>query len=418
MGLWLRQAVCIVLLSLLLCAVPLSAQRQLSGAAEMKLALDRLNVLGTVLMIAAHPDDENNALLTYFARGRKMRTAYLSLTRGEGGQNLIGTEQGDLLGIIRTQELLAARLVDGAEQYFSRANDFGYSKTAEETLQKWGHDEILSDVVWTIRKLRPDIIVLRFSGGVDDGHGHHQSSAILGKEAFQAAADPKRYPEQLEWVKLWQAKRLLWNVFSFRGGRYGNEANQAGRLELDLGQYDPVLGFSYAEIAGMGRSMHRTQGFGAPEPKGSQTNSLVVVAGEPAKSDPFDGVDTTWNRVHGGGTPGEILKRAAGNFKLDRPQDTVPLLLEARASLAGIHDPWAELKRNEVDEAIALGTGLWLDATADRYSVVPGSTANIEVVTVNRSDFPIDLISVSIDGVGTAGLTKIARLQSTRSSKS
>ena len=166
-------------------------------------------------MIAAHPDDENTALLAYFARGRSMRTGYLSLTRGEGGQNLIGSEQSDLLGVIRTQELLAARRIDGAEQFFTRAIDFGYSKSADETLQKWGREKVLSDIVWVIRRFRPDVIVLRFSGTPRDGHGHHQSSAILGKEAFSAAADAHRFPEQLKYVQPWQAKRIMWNVFSF-----------------------------------------------------------------------------------------------------------------------------------------------------------------------------------------------------------
>src|SRR6266436_6626567 len=195
------------------------AQRDLSGAAEITLQLEKLNVLGSVLMIAAHPDDENTALLAYFARGRKARTAYLSATRGEGGQNLIGPEQGDLLGVIRTQELLAARRVDGAEQFFTRAIDFGFSKTPEETIAKWGHDRILSDMVFTIRHYRPDVIILQFSGTPRDGHGHHQASAILGKEAFFAAADKNRFPEQQ--IEPWKAKRLLFNALPFGGGQEG-----------------------------------------------------------------------------------------------------------------------------------------------------------------------------------------------------
>src|SRR5579871_4202498 len=190
-------------------------QRELSGAAEAKLALDRLNVVGSVLMIAAHPDDENTALLAYFARGRHVRTAYLSLTRGEGGQNLIGPEQGDALGIIRTQELLAARKIDGAEQYFTRAIDFGFTKTAEETFQHWPREKVLGDIVWDIRRFRPDVVILRFSGTPRDGHGQHQVSAILGREAFSAAADPSRFPEQLKYVEPWKARRLFFNAFSF-----------------------------------------------------------------------------------------------------------------------------------------------------------------------------------------------------------
>src|SRR2546423_4856577 len=196
-------------LSLLVLAPPVPAQRSFSGAAEIEQSLHKLNELGTVLHIAAHPDDERTPVLAYFARGRYMRTAYLSLTRGEGGQNLIGSEQGAQLGMIRTHELLAGRQIDGAEQFFSRAIDFGFTRTAEETMQKWGHDRILSDVVWVVRRYRPDVIILGFSGTPRDGHGQHQTSGILGKEAFTAAADPNKFPEQLRYVQPWQAKRLV-----------------------------------------------------------------------------------------------------------------------------------------------------------------------------------------------------------------
>src|SRR4029077_11422459 len=246
-------------------------------SAQARLALDRLNVVGSVLMIAAHPDDENTALLTYLARGRKVRTGYLSLTRGEGGQNLIGPEQGDALGVIRTQELLAARRIDGAEQFFSRAVDFGFTKTPKEALDKWGHDRILSDVVWVIRRFRPDVIILRFSGTPRDGHGHHQASAILGKEAFSAAADPTRFPEQLRYVKPWQARRLLYNIPTFTREMEQEAAKTPGRIEVDAGVYNPLLGLSYGEIAGMSRSQHRSQGMGAPERKGSTKNYLVTI---------------------------------------------------------------------------------------------------------------------------------------------
>src|SRR3954467_3777672 len=204
----LRTAAALALAALLVSA-PVSAQRPFSGAAEIEQSLHKLNELGTVLHIAAHPDDERTAVLAYFARGRHMRTAYLSLTRGEGGQNLIGSEQGAQLGIIRTHELLDARQIDGAEQFFTRAIDFGFSKTASETLQKWGHDRILSDIVWVVRNYRPDVILLGFSGTPRDGHGQHQTSAILGKEAFTAAADPAKFPEQLQYVQPWRARRVV-----------------------------------------------------------------------------------------------------------------------------------------------------------------------------------------------------------------
>ena len=188
---------------------PVPAQQSFSGTPELEQSLHRLNELGTVLMIAAHPDDERTAVLAYFARGRYMRTAYLSVTRGEGGQNLIGPEQGAQLGLIRTQELLAARRIDGAEQFFTRAIDFGFTKTASETIEKWGHDRILGDIVWVIRSYRPDVVILGFSGTPRDGHGQHQVSAILGKEAYTTAADPARFPEQLRYVQPWHAARLV-----------------------------------------------------------------------------------------------------------------------------------------------------------------------------------------------------------------
>jgi LmbE family N-acetylglucosaminyl deacetylase len=391
-----------LMLSLAIVGAPALGQRELSGTPEIMLALDRLNVLGSVLIIGAHPDDENTALLAYFARGRKFRTAYLSLTRGEGGQNLIGPERGDLLGIIRTQELLAARRIDGAEQFFTRAIDFGYTKSAEETFAKWGRERILGDVVWVIRRFRPDVIILRFSGTPRDGHGQHQVSAILGKEAFAAAADESRFPEQLRWVEPWQAKRLLWNVFTFRAEQQRAAEKMRKRLEIDTGQYDPVLGYSYGEIAGMSRSMHRSQGFGSAERKGSQKNYLVVVAGEPAQKDLMEGVTTTWNRVPGGMAVGELLSQAVRSFEPEHPEKTVPLLLKARRLLTSIHDPWAELKRKQLDEAISLATGLWLDATADHYNLVPGQGFKVEVEALNRSPFPLKLDNVKLEGMSGA----------------
>src|ERR1035438_5491103 len=229
------------------------------GSIEIEQSLDRLNELGTVLMIAAHPDDEHTAVLAYFARGRHMRTAYLSVTRGEGGQNLIGPEQGPALGIIRTQELLAARKIDGAEQFFTRAIDFGFTKTAAETLEKWGHDRILSDVVWVIRRYRPDVVILVFSGTPADGHGQHQVSAILGKEGFEAAGDPSRFPDQLKFVQPWHAKRLVRANFNFGllrgalppGTQLPVFPSLANAGEADTGAFNPVLGYSYQELATM-----------------------------------------------------------------------------------------------------------------------------------------------------------------------
>jgi LmbE family N-acetylglucosaminyl deacetylase len=388
-----------ILVSSVIYLTPLWAQRELSGAAQAKLALDRLNVVGSALMIAAHPDDENTALLAYLARGRKVRTGYLSLTRGEGGQNLIGPEQGDALGVIRTQELLAARRIDGAEQFFTRAIDFGFTKTTQETFDKWGHDKILSDVVWVIRRFRPDVIVLRFTGTERDGHGQHQVSAILGKEAFTAAADPHRFPEQLEWVQPWQAKRIMWNTFAFTRQQEQEAEKLPNQIAVDLGTYDPVLGHSYAEIAGMSRSMHRSQGMGAPERRGSAKNFLVLVEGEPAASDVFDGIDTTWNRIPGGGPIGQILVEAAHSFDVEHPEKTVPALVQAQKLMAALHQPVVDLKRRELDDAIVLCSGLWLDATADKYAAVPGGTLKISATALNRERLPVEVEAVDVEGM-------------------
>lgn len=398
-----------LLLAGVVAALPAAAQRDLSGSVRVWLALEKLRTLGSALMIAAHPDDENTNLLAYLARGRKITTAYLSLTRGEGGQNLIGPEQGELLGVIRTQELLAARRIDGAEQFFTRAIDFGFSKSAEETLAKWGRETILGDIVLAIRRFRPDVIVLVFSGTPRDGHGHHQASALLGKEAFLAAGDPSRFPEQLSRVQPWRARRLVWNVFFWSEQQQKLAQETGGYVVVDPGEYDPVLGYSYAEIAGMSRSMHRSQGFGSPERRGSVKNYLVHVAGEPARSDLLDGVDTSWKRLPGGAPVAAILAEAARAFDPRAPEKLIPWLLKARPLIESITDPWAKRKLAELDEALGLAAGLWLDASAERFQVVPGERFRVELAAVNRSSFPVTLEAVSLEGVGEAPELKLSR---------
>jgi hypothetical protein len=377
--------------------LPAPAQKNLAGAVQTQLAIERLNVLGSLLTIGAHPDDENASLLAYLARGRRARAAYLALTRGDGGQNLIGSEQGELLGLVRTQELLAARRIDGAEQFFTRAVDFGFSKSAEETFEKWGHEAILADVVWNIRRFRPDVIVV----GISAGHGHHQASGILGREAYTAAADKTRFPEQLRWVEPWQAKRMVSGGFGAGPGRPAGGA-AASAIRMDTGEFDPLLGFSYTEIAGMSRSMHRTQGVGAPERRGPSNSSLAVLAGEPAQGDIFDGIDTTWNRLPGGAPVAKLLAEAARTFLPEQPAKTIPLLVQARPLVAAIKDPWAVLKLQELDEAIALCAGLYLDASTDRYAVVPGEELQINFEATNRSRFPLALKGVKLEGMAGA----------------
>jgi LmbE family N-acetylglucosaminyl deacetylase len=384
------------------CLTPAFAQRELSGSAEARMALDRLNVVGSVLMIAAHPDDENTALLAYLARGRKVRTGYLSLTRGEGGQNLIGSEQGDELGIIRTQELLAARRIDGAEQFFTRAIDFGFTKTPQECFEKWGHDKILGDVVWVVRRFRPDVIILRFSGTPRDGHGQHQASAILGREAFTAAADPKRFPEQLQWVQPWQATRLMWNPGAFTKEQREEVEKMPNRITVDPGDYDPILGHSYAEIAGMSRSMHRSQGMGAAERKGSAKDYLITQSGPVATRDIFDGIDISWKRIPGGAPVGQIAADAAKTFNPEDPVKTVPLLLKAEKLMAALHDPNVAGKQHELSEAIVLCSGLWLDAASDKFAVTPGGKLKFDATAINRDHMAVEVKSVDIEGLSPA----------------
>jgi LmbE family N-acetylglucosaminyl deacetylase len=372
-----------ILAALLVSALPPPSVRAQYSSSEIQLALRKLSVLGSVLYIGAHPDDENNAFLATMAKGKSYRTAYLSLTRGEGGQNLLGPEQGDALGIIRTQELLGARSVDGAEQFFSRAVDFGYSKVTDESLQKWGHDETLADVVRIIRTFRPDVIVTRFTPE-RGGHGNHTASAVLAYEAFKAAADPARFPEQLGELAPWQAKRIVWNGFRF--GNSPGEPTTGASLTIDLGRYNPLLGLSFGEIAGMSRTNHKSQGFGAPEQKGSYTNSFQHVDGDTARTDLFDGIDTSWKRIPGGERILPLLEAADRTFNPAEPSGILPLLIEALKKIRTLPpNPWTTLKGREIMETILACTGTSIEAFSVEERITPGATATVSARVINRS---------------------------------
>lgn len=336
---------------------------------------------GTVLHIAAHPDDENTQLITYFARARGYRTAYLSLTRGDGGQNEIGPEFDEKLGVARTQELLAARRLDGGRQFFTRAIDFGYSKSAEETLRFWDRQEVLGDIVRVIRTFRPDVIVTRFSpgGGGSGGHGHHTASGILGAEAFKLASDPRAYPEQLaQGLQPWQPKRVVLN--SGGGGRGGGGGPAAaGTLRMDIGGVDPTTGEGLGEIAGRSRGQHRTQGFGSFGARGGggagpNEQSFTVLGGEAAEKDLFDGVDTTWKRYGAAGAEiNRLVAEALAGFKGEDPAASVPALFAIRAKLAGLPaDALVADRREQLDRLLRDCLGLKVQATADRPEVSPG----------------------------------------------
>lgn len=374
-------------------------------ASQLELSLRRLGVVGGALYVAAHPDDENTAMLSWLASERLVRTAYLSVTRGDGGQNLIGDETGPLLGVIRTQELLAARRIDDAQQMFTRAIDFGYSKTPQETLAIWGRDAVLADVVWAIRRFQPDVIVTRFPVTGEGGHGHHTASAMLAEEAFVAAGDPSRFPEQLAYVSPWQAKRIFWNRFTGFGRPVDpNDPALAKSLRVDLGTYNPLLGRAYTEIAAESRSQHKSQGFGSAERRGALLNYYDLRAGDPATTDLFEGIDTGWSRHPGGAEVGAILQRAANTFDENKPGATVPHLIEALRAIdrlaatpqwAAREKPWLETKKRDILDAIRAAAGIAIDVAAADSVVTPGGEIPVSVTVVNRSDYPFRLSMVA-----------------------
>ncbi len=286
------------------------------SASEIQLALNKLNVLGSVLYVAAHPDDENQVVIGYMSQTRRMNTGYLSLTRGDGGQNLIGPEIRELLGVVRTQELIQARSLDGSHQFFTRAIDFGYSKTADETLTLWDKDKILADVVWVIRQFRPDVIITRFPPDERAGHGHHTTSGILAAEAFDIAGDAQQFPEQLQYVEPWQPKRLYLNDTDwFTKSIDSLSAVNDSILRVDMGVYNPLLGKSVTEIAAESRSKHESQGFGSTGDRGTRYEYFRHVKGDLAQRNLLEGIDTTWGRVAGGARIGELLVQAADSFR-------------------------------------------------------------------------------------------------------
>jgi LmbE family N-acetylglucosaminyl deacetylase len=351
--------------------------------AEIQQQLRSFGTTGTVLHVAAHPDDENTELITYLSLGRGYRAAYLSLTRGDGGQNELGKDFDEKLGVLRTQELLAARRLDRGRQFFTRAIDFGYSKTPEETLKFWDRQAILGDVVRIIRQFRPDVIVTRFpippgSGG----HGHHTASAILAVEAFKLAGDPNAYPEQLaQGLTVWQPKRVLWNSFGGRGaGALNNPV-----FTQDIGGKDPVSGDEFGTIAARSRSMHQTQGLAGAANRartGPNEQNFMLLAGDPATKDLMDGVDTTWNRYAGGAELDRLAADALAQFKVDDPAASLPALLDLHRKLAALPvDPVVADKRAQLDRIIQACIGLEVSSTADRPEVVPGEKFKITTTT-------------------------------------
>ncbi|MFW5972847.1 MAG: PIG-L family deacetylase, partial [Bacteroidota bacterium] len=355
--------------------------------------LQRFREMGRVMHVAAHPDDENTQLIAYLAHGRGYRTAYLSMTRGEGGQNLIGDELGDALGAIRTHELLAARRIDGGEQYFTRASDFGYSKNYRETLETWGHDEVLSDVVFAIRHFRPHVIITRFPPEHVDGlHGHHSASAVLAVEAFRLAGDPAAYPDQLQLVDPWQPTRILWN-------RWGSAEPSDDDIRLEVGGYHPLLGRSYGEIAALSRSMHKSQGFGAVGTRGQRFERLTHLAGEPARRDLFDGIESGWGTFAEEGTIESRIDAIVASFDPLDPSASVPALVRLRDEMDQLPDDVIiEEKRRDLEAIIVSAAGLHIETTSPTAEVVPGEALALQHSITVRSEVPVRWIETLNDG--------------------
>jgi LmbE family N-acetylglucosaminyl deacetylase len=375
-----------------------SSFSQTITSADIYLGLRKLNVLGSVLYVAAHPDDENTRLITYFSKDRLYRTGYLSMTRGDGGQNLIGDEQGIALGLIRTQELLSARKMDGGEQFFTRAYDFGFSKNPEETFTKWDKEKILSDVVWIIRKFQPDVIITRFPTTGEGGHGHHTASAILANEAFTAAADPKRFPEQLKFVQPWQPKRIVWNSFNFNN----NNAPREGLFSFDVGGFNPVLGKSYGEIAADSRSQHKSQGFGATSSRGEAMEFFTTTGGKAPVNDLFEDVDLSWKRVKGGEEIKTMIDNITAGFDFLQPDKSVKGLVQLYKAIASLPEGyWKEQKLKEVQQLIEQCSGLWLDIFTNEAYAVQTDSSRMFFSLNNRLGVKAILKSIRVDGYDT-----------------
>jgi len=368
------------------------ALRQPSSS-EIKLKIKKLNFLGSVLYVAAHPDDENTRAISYFISDQLAATAYLAMTRGDGGQNLIGPEIRDQLGLIRTQELLSARRIDGGQQFFTRANDFGFSKNSKETFEIWNKDEILSDVVRVYRQFQPDVILTRFPPDERAGHGHHTASAMLAIEAFDKSNDSIFFPEQAREYGLWKPKRLFVNT-----GRWWNQAvneSTPGVITINVGTYNTLLGKSYSEIAAESRTQHKSQGFGSPGRRGDAPEYFELAKGDKADKNIFDGVNTTWLRIKGAEKIPALVDKAVEEFKDEDPAASVPQLLKIRGAIVALPaSVWKTRKEIEVNELIQNCLGLFVETTAANFWSSPGEKVKTNFEIINRSNALLSLTQI------------------------
>jgi LmbE family N-acetylglucosaminyl deacetylase len=368
-----------------------------NNSGEILQRLEKLNTVGAVMYVAAHPDDENQLFLSYMANEKKLRTAYLSLTRGDGGQNLIGTEQNEAVGLLRTQELLKARSVDGAEQYFTRAIDFGYCKTTEEALEFWNQDSVLYDVVYRIRAFQPDIIVTRFPPDNRAGHGHHSASAYLAALAFDAAANPKMFPDQLSLVNVWQAKRIYWNFYN--RGFTNTPPDEGDFIRTDLSTYNELLGLSYPELAAKARSQHRSQGFGAAIRRGERIENFLFTKGERAEFDLLDNIETSWIRYKNGELVNMLMKEVISNFDPTKPAASVPALLQVKKAMDMVQGySNIELKKNELNQIIMATAGIYLEADAEKYIYAQGEKIKARIEFLHQYPSALSLSEIEVNG--------------------
>ncbi|WP_323787855.1 PIG-L family deacetylase [Psychroserpens sp.] len=396
-----RKQLHFIVILLFTSSLALAQQPNKPSSSEIFESIQKLNFLGSVLYVAAHPDDENTRLISYMSNKVKARTAYLSLTRGDGGQNLIGPEIRELLGVMRTQELLAARRVDGGEQLFTRANDFGYSKHPDETLSIWDKDKVLSDVVLAIRKFKPDVIINRFDHRrAGRTHGHHTSSALLSMEAFDLVNNPLSYPEQLSTTELWQPKRLFYNTSWWRYGSREefDKVDKSNMMMFDIGIYYPLKGLSNNELASIASNQHLCQGFGRLTYRGSQEEYIEFLKGESpnGSTNIFEGVDTSWNRIKGGNAIGNLLNEVETNFNFRNPSEHLPKLLQAYQLLTKVeNEHWKSIKTKELKSIIESCAGLYLEVSAETNWATPNETINLNIEVLNRSQQSMLLRSIN-----------------------
>ncbi|QPH41245.1 PIG-L family deacetylase [Pedobacter endophyticus] len=381
----------IILIPCFFTAVCWAQQVRPSKSAEIYRELKTLKHLPKVLYLAAHPDDENTGLLSWLINDQNVETAYLSLTRGDGGQNLLGTEQGAALGLIRTHELLEARKLDGAKQFFTRAIDFGFSKNTEDTFKQWDADSITADVVWVIRKFRPDVIICRFPPTAAAGHGQHAASAVVAEKAFKAAGDKTMFPNQLKYVNVWQPKRLVWNTFRFGSVNTTSES----QLKVTVGQYNAQLGMGYGELAGLSRSLHKSQGAGTQSVAGVRTEYFTPVLGEPAKTSLFDKIPMTWSEK-GINNIDELIDIILLSFDYNRPDQSLHGLLMLRKNIAQIQDPFLRKEKlAAIDQMILSCAGFMGEVVTNQAEVIAGNSYNFRLNVIARSATPVTLAQVN-----------------------